>query len=172
MVYLKDDELYIGSKKTIRNLKTLKPEEYDDSYVFDEKRSKKLSYLLESQVRLFRVIEFLSNTRNSNIKIFGRVFSIVGNKETHKMLKREFFSVSMDELDRNIGHISGDVVVEFVILSEDVDIQELLDYARLCKFRCDIYTIFEIEDNMKFLSLNNLNELKVPDYLIKAINKV
>lgn len=177
MVYRSEDnKYYIGDRRNFFKL-NITDEAYQNVSLNNKKFKalenidKKFSYFLESQTRLFRLLDFINTNKNGNVKLFGRVFNLSNFNKDQKLLKKEFFVLDMKNIDKSIGKLYGDVILEFIIMDSSVNIQDLIDYCRLVKCKYDIYTLFDIEDNDKYLSAYNINKISIPNYIKNMIKE-
>lgn len=170
MIYKSKNEIAIGSTyKTeglsLDNLKRI--EDLSSFHPAVEEEQHKFAYVLEHYGRVLRVIEFLNSFNGKEYpSLFGRIYNVIGKNKDKKILRKEFYAFKIDDLDKNIGRISGDVLMEFVILDETEDmIKKLLDYTRLCKSRYDIYTFNDIDLLNKYLDSSYITKITVPSFL-------
>lgn len=177
MVYKSEDgKYYIGDRRNFFKL-NVTDEKYENislnsNKLYElEESNNKLSYFLESQTRLFRVLDFINTNKNGNVKIFGRVFNVSNFNKDQKILKKEFFVLDIKNMDKALGKLYGDIILEFIIMDKSISIQEVIEYCRLLKAKYDIYTLFDIEDNDKYLSAYNINKLTIPPYLKNLIKE-
>lgn len=159
-------KFFVGCFKTDKMM-DINDGNFVDKKDFDELRpdkmlNNKFNAMLESVERLSRVLLFMNSFNNRTAKIFGRIYKI---KMDNKILKREFFAFSEDDLDKTVGKLEGEMLLEICILDDSVDIQKIMQFCRLNKVKQEIYHFHDIEDNEVYLAAKFINRQFIPNFI-------
>lgn len=166
-----DNEFFIGGNPNygLFSLTDGKKVSINENLIKLKNNDEEFKSFLDYNERIIRLFNFITSFNRSIPNLFCRIYSIVGEDKI-KILKRESYSNSIDNL--NLNNLKGEVYLEIFILSDDVNIQDILEQMRLIKCRYSIYHLFDLEDNDVFLSSKNIKRIYVPDYINKIIKKV
>lgn len=129
---------------------------------YDKMLNSKFNSMLESIERLSRVLLFMNSFNGKQAKVFGRIYKL---KMDNKILKREFFAFSEDDLDKTIGKLEGEMLLEFCILDDSVDIQKIMQFCRLNKVKQEVFHFHDIEDNEIYLAAKFINRQFIPNFI-------
>lgn len=166
MIFKEKDKFFIGNFKSDKML-DISDGNYVDKKDYEEIKPDKLlnnkfNSMLESVERLTRVLLFMNSFNGKQAKIFGRIYKL---KMDNKILKREFFAFSEDDLDKTVGKLEGEMLLEICILDDSVDIQKIMQFCRLNKVKQEIYHFHDIEDNEVYLAAKFINRQFIPNFV-------
>lgn len=166
MVFVKDNKFYISKNKS-RQLFNINDAKIESVELDTFDKHERLEDFIEYNERIISLLKFLNNFDGKTPKIYGRVYKNFGK---NTLLQKEFYSYKDDELDKSIGKMYGDIVVEFIVLDESIDIQKLLEFGKFNKVKVNIYHFHELEDNDIYLSSKLIHKLYIPKYITNMPN--
>lgn len=166
MIFKEKDKFFVGNFKSDKML-DINDGNYVNKKDFNDIKADKLlnnkfNSMLESVERLTRILLFMNSFNGKQAKIFGRVYKL---KMDNKILKREFFAFSEDDLDKTVGKLDGEILLEICILDDSVDIQKIMQFCRLNKVKQEIYHFHDIEDNEVYLAAKFINRQFIPNFV-------
>lgn len=161
MIFVKNNKLYISKNKS-RQLFNINDAKIESVELDTFDKHERLEDFIEYNERIISLLKFLNNFDGKAPKIYGRVYKNFGK---NTLLQKEFYSHKDDELDKSIGRMYGDVLVEFIILDESVDVQKLLEFGKFNKVKVNIYHFHKLEDNDVYLSSKLIHKLYIPTYI-------
>lgn len=164
----KDGKRYIGNKKSnvifslekecaVINEKELEVSSSPNSTM-------RFESFLDMFGRLTRVLEIMNKAEKNIPLLFGRVYT--NKKDEIQLIKKEFIIYNMDLLEKVIGKLYGEILIEFVVINtEKVDLQELINFCKFNKCKYFIHHFGEIEDNEQLLNDKCIRKLYIPNFI-------